>query len=112
VVAIGLHFGSQSQLSRPSGRFTAVFFEGVNETIGGSHKNLFFGVTILSGSVAVALKQASETGVASDFLSLLAATVLLGVAGAMCVLILVMLVVAKPRGLEVEPTLDPREKTF
>ena len=72
----------------------------------------FFGVTILSGSVAVALKQASETGLASDFLSVLATTVLLGVAGAMCVLILVMLVVARPRGLEVEPALDPREKTY
>lgn len=72
----------------------------------------FFGITILSGSVAVALKQASEAGLASDFLSALAAIVLLGAAGAMCVLILVMLVVSKPRGLDVEPTLDPTEKTY
>jgi hypothetical protein len=54
-----------------------------------------FGVTILSGSLAVALRQVSESVSGADFLAPLASAVLLGFAGLICILIAVMLVAAK-----------------
>ncbi|PKB67037.1 MAG: hypothetical protein BZY81_05695 [SAR202 cluster bacterium Io17-Chloro-G4] len=55
---------------------------------------VLFGVTILSGSLAVALKQVSESVSGTDFLSTVASGVLLGVAGAICLLIAGLLVKA------------------
>jgi len=52
---------------------------------------ILFGVTVLSGSVAVALKQAAESSPNLAFLTIVAAFVLLGVAGAMCIVIAVFL---------------------
>ena len=57
---------------------------------------VLFGVTVLSGSVAMALKQASESG-GDESLSTLASILLLGVAGAICIVIVVMLVETKLR---------------
>ncbi len=58
-----------------------------------------FGVTILSGSLAVALGQMSESIPGAEFLSTVASSVLLGAAGAVCLLIVGMLVVAKRKNL-------------
>ena len=66
---------------------------------GGRIRSLF-GITILSGSVSVALKQASESS-GVEVLSTLASILLLSVAGAMCILIAVMFVVAKGRSRDV-----------
>jgi uncharacterized membrane protein YfcA len=54
-----------------------------------------FGVTILSGSLAVALRQVSESVSGTGFLATVASAVLLGFAGAICLLIAVMLMRAK-----------------
>ena len=56
---------------------------------------ILYGVTVLSGSVAVALKQISEMNSALNFLSSLAAIVLLGVALFMCAIITILLIRAK-----------------
>ena len=56
---------------------------------------ILYGVTVLSGSVAVALKQISEMNSALNFLSSLAAIVLLGVALFMCGIITILLIRAK-----------------
>ena len=56
---------------------------------------ILYGVTVLSGSVAVALKQISEMNSALNFLSSLAAIVLLGVALFMCGIITILLIKAK-----------------
>jgi uncharacterized membrane protein YfcA len=58
---------------------------------------VLYGLTLLSGSVAVALKQAAETSANLDFLSTVAAFVLLSVSGAMCVTIAAFLVTAHRR---------------
>ena len=62
---------------------------------------ILYGVIVLTGSVAVALEQASQS-FSSEFLSDLATVVLLGVSGAICLVIACMLVAAKwgrPTGL-------------
>jgi len=56
---------------------------------------ILYGVTVLSGSVAVALKQISEMNSALNFLSSLASIVLLGVALMMCGVITILLIRAK-----------------
>ena len=56
---------------------------------------ILYGVTILSASVAVALKQASQSGPGLEFLSSVAPFLLLSVSGAMCLIIATMLVAAK-----------------
>ena len=48
---------------------------------------ILFGITVLSGSVAVALKQVAESVPGLEFLTIVAAFVLLGVAGVMCIVI-------------------------
>lgn len=65
---------------------------------------VLFGVTILGGSAAVALEQASTFSDSVEFLSTLASVVLLSVAGAMCLIIAVMMVVAKRESRELAPT--------
>lgn len=72
--------------------------------VDGSRLRFLFGISILSGSVAVALKQASETNTSVEFLSIVGTIVLLGVAGAICVVIAAMLFVARGRSLKSSPT--------
>lgn len=60
-----------------------------------SRIRVLFGVAVLSASVAVALEQASQSG--SEFLSTLANIMLLGSAGAICAVIVALLVAAKWR---------------
>ena len=57
---------------------------------------ILYGVIVFAGSVAVGLEQASES-FSSEFLSTLAAGLLLGVAGAICLVIVAMLWIAKRR---------------
>ena len=59
-----------------------------------SRIRVLYGVIVLAGSVAVALEQASKTA-SSEFLSNLAAVVLLGVSGGICLVIAAMLVAAQ-----------------
>ena len=59
---------------------------------------VLFGVTVLSGSVAVALKQASESSAGLGYLSAVASVVLLGVATIICGVIAVLLIRAKRKG--------------
>ncbi len=54
-----------------------------------------FGVTILSGSLAVALRQVSESVSSTEFLAPVASAVLLGFAGLICLVIAAMLISAK-----------------
>ena len=61
-----------------------------------------YGLTVLGGCVAVALKQVSESS-GMEFFATLASIVLLGVAGLMCVIIATMMVV-KARNRETTPT--------
>jgi len=72
---------------------------GANATrfINPSRIRVLFGVTVLSGSVAIALKQIAESAAHLEFLSGVASVVLLGVSGGMCVLIAVMLFRARRR---------------
>ena len=67
--------------------------------VDGARLRSLFGITLLSGGVAVALKQASES-FDTDILATLASILLLGVAGAMCVVIAVMFIVTKARRRE------------
>ena len=64
-----------------------------------SRIRILFGVTVLSGSVAVALEQASETSWGGEYLSTVASVLLLGFAGVICIVIAVMMVAAKWGGL-------------
>jgi len=64
-----------------------------------SRIRILFGVTVLSGSVAVALEQASETSWGGEYLSTAASVLLLGFAGVICIVIAVMMVAAKWGGL-------------
>jgi len=59
---------------------------------------VLYGVMVFAGSVAVALEQASKTA-SVEFLSTLASVVLLGVAGAICLVIVAMLVAAHRRNV-------------
>ncbi len=77
-----------------------------------SRIRVLYGVTVLSGSVAVALEQASKAGENAEFLSTIASVVLLGVSGAICLLIAVMTVAARRERLvkgSVEETLEGQE---
>lgn len=64
---------------------------------------VLFGVTVLSGAVAIALKQAAEMGIGLEGLSPLAAVMLLGMSGAMAILIGLMLLRAKLREAKRDP---------
>ena len=54
-----------------------------------------FGITVLSGCLAVGLEQISNLGVGPAFLSNLAAILLLGVGGAICLVIAALLITAQ-----------------
>ena len=54
-----------------------------------------FGITVLSGCVAVGLEQLSNIGVGPAYLSTLATVLLLGVGGAICLVIAGLLITAK-----------------
>ncbi|MCH8745163.1 MAG: hypothetical protein IIB31_05890, partial [Chloroflexi bacterium] len=56
---------------------------------------VLFGITVLSGSVAIALKQVSESGTNLEYLNVLAAVILLGVSGIMAMVIGGLLLRAK-----------------
>ena len=58
---------------------------------------VFFGVTVLSGGVAVALKEVSESVSSLHFLDTVAAVLLLGVSGAICLVIAGLLLRAARR---------------
>ena len=64
---------------------------------------VLFGVTILGGCAAVALEQASTFSDSVEFLSTLASVVLLSVAGAMCLIIGVLMIRAKRGSRELAP---------
>ena len=67
---------------------------------------ILYGVTILGGCVAVALEQVSTFSEGVEFLSNVASVVLLSVAGAMCLVIAVMMIRAKREIRELAPTDD------
>ncbi len=56
-----------------------------------------FGITVLSGCVAVAMEQVSNTGIGPGYLGELASVLLLGMGGIMCLIIAGLLVKAKLR---------------
>ncbi|MFQ6027837.1 MAG: sulfite exporter TauE/SafE family protein, partial [Dehalococcoidia bacterium] len=55
---------------------------------------ILYGITVLSGCVAIAMKQVATYSTNLEFLSDMAAYVLLGVAGAMCLVIATLMVIA------------------
>ena len=57
-----------------------------------------FGITVLSGCVAVAMEQVSNTGIGPAYLGELASVLLLGMGGIMCLIIAGLLVRAKLHG--------------
>ncbi len=64
-----------------------------------------FGITVLSGCVAVGIEQLSNIGVGPSYLSTLATILLLGVGGAICLVIAGLLITAKlkkPDGSETQ----------
>ena len=63
--------------------------------VAASRIRILFGVTVLSGSVAVAMEQASRASWGGEALSTAASVLLLGFAGVICIMIAVMMVVAK-----------------
>lgn len=65
--------------------------------IDGGRIRFLYGITVLSGAGAVALKQASESIDGVGFLSTIGSILLLGVAGAICSVIVAMLVATKLR---------------
>ncbi len=67
---------------------------------------ILYGVTILGGCIAVALEQVSTFSEGIEFLSNVASVVLLSVAGAMCLIIAVMMIRAKRELRELAPTDD------
>ena len=72
------------------------------KVVDASRIRVLFGVTILSGSLAVALKQVSESVPGTGFLSTVASAVLLGVAGAICLLIAGLLIKARGQKPDLE----------
>lgn len=65
------------------------------KVVDASRIRALFGVTILSGSLAVALRQVSESISGAEFLAPVASGVLLGFAGVICIVIAAMLISAK-----------------
>jgi uncharacterized protein len=63
--------------------------------VGASRIRILFGVTVLSASIAIALKQISENVASPDFLDAAASIILLGVSGAIVVVIGVLLIQAR-----------------
>jgi uncharacterized membrane protein YfcA len=71
---------------------------------------ILYGLTVLSGSIAVALKQVAEAGPGLGFLSTVATIVLLSVSGAMCVVIAVLLVAAHGHVSEVSDKITKTQR--
>ena len=73
---------------------------------------ILFGLTVLSGAVAVGMEQASRTVPGVEFLSIVSNFLLLGFGGAICVVIATMTIAAKRAGRQrtVSGTVE-REKT-
>ncbi len=67
---------------------------------------ILYGVTIMGGCISVAMDQVSTYSDSLDFLSTLASVVLLSVAGAMCLIIAVMMIKAKRKIRELAPADD------
>lgn len=67
-----------------------------------SRIRFLFGITVLSGSLAVALKQVSVSVPGTDFLSTVASAVLLGVSGGICLLIAGLLIRASRENPDLE----------
>jgi len=65
---------------------------------------ILYGVTILGGCISVTLEQVSTFSEGIEFLSNVASVVLLSVAGAMCLIIAVMMIRAKREIRELAPT--------
>ena len=72
----------------------------------GASLRFLYGISVLSGSVSVALKQASESAASVEFLSTVAAAVLLGVTGAICLVIVGMLLVARRKSMDPSATVQ------
>ena len=62
-----------------------------------SRIRFLFGVTVLSGSLAVALEQVSNTGLGPKLLAEVASFLLLGTSGTICLIIVGLLITAKRR---------------
>jgi uncharacterized membrane protein YfcA len=67
---------------------------------------ILYGVTIMGGCISVALDQASTFSDSVEFLSTVASVVLLSVAGTMCLIIAVMMIMAKRESREIAPADD------
>ena len=75
---------------------------GATMFVDGARIRSLFGIAILSGSLAVALRHASESS-GVEFLETLGQITLLGVNGGICILIAAMVVAAKGRSHEAAP---------
>ena len=73
--------------------------------VDGARIRFLFGVTILSGCVAIALKQVSENP-GPEFLSTVSTVVLLAGSGAMCILIATMFVIGRSKRRSMLPGKD------
>jgi hypothetical protein len=67
---------------------------------------VLFGVTVLSGGVAIALKQVGQGGQGLEYLGTVATVILLGVSGLVAVLIGLLLLRAKLKGPEIDPEIS------
>ena len=65
---------------------------------------ILYGLTTLSGSLAIGLEQASKAGSGVEFLSTLASILLLSVSGGMCVIIAAGIPQIKPTFLDIAPS--------
>ncbi len=71
--------------------------------VDGGRIRFLYGITVLSGCAAVALKQASVSIDNAEFLSTIGSIILFGVAGAICGVIIAMLVATRLRSTEPAP---------
>ena len=71
--------------------------------VDGSRIRFLYAITVLAGSVSLALDQASKSGESLAFLSTLGAVTLLGVAGAMCLFIAALVVASWLRAGKATP---------
>jgi hypothetical protein len=78
---------------------------GANATIyvDGRRIRVLFGITVLNGGAAIALKQVALRGNGLEYLSTAATALLLGLSGAMAILIGLMLLRARLRGAKKTP---------
>ena len=76
--------------------------------VDGARIRSLFGVTILSASVAIALRQASAS-LGPEFLATLASVLLLSMSGAMCIVIAAMLMVARNKNRGPSPLIEGKD---